>query len=78
MEWTSLKCDVVGDLDKVDRKSQFTRFQLQVRLEVPEGIREAKAQKLLEKAEASCLITNSLKAPSHLETDVRIKAVAAI
>jgi OsmC-like protein len=66
-----------GDLEKVDRKSQFTRFQLRVRLEVPEGTRETKAHKLLEKAEESCLITNSLKAPSQLVAEVFVKAVAA-
>lgn len=77
VEWIALQCDVVGDLEKVERMSQFTRFQLRVRLEVPEGTREAKAHKLLEKAEQSCLITNSLKAPSHLATEVFVKAVAA-
>ena len=77
MEWISLKCDVVGDLEKIERVTQFTRFQLRVSLEVPEGTRETKAHKLLEKAEKSCLITNSLKAPSHLEAEVLVKAVAA-
>ena len=36
-----------------------------------------KIEKLLEKAEKSCLITNSMKAPSHLETEIRVKAIAA-
>ena len=77
MEWISLTCDAVGELDKVERVTQFTGFDLKVRLEVPEGTRESKAQKLLEMAEKSCLITNSLKAPSHLETEILLKAVAA-
>jgi organic hydroperoxide reductase OsmC/OhrA len=77
MEWMSLCCDAVGDLDKVERVTQFTGFQLKVRLEVPEGTRESKAQRLLEMAEKSCLITNSLKAPSHLETEILVKSVAA-
>ena len=77
MEWESLSVDAVGDLDKVGRKVQFVSFQLNVKLIVPEGTREDKAQKLLEKAEKSCLITNSLKAPSHLQTDISIKAIAA-
>ena len=77
MEWVSLSVDAVGDLDKVGRKTQFVKFQLRAKLEVPEGTREEKAQKLLEMAEKSCLITNSLKAPSHLETEILVKAIAA-
>jgi organic hydroperoxide reductase OsmC/OhrA len=77
MEWLSLHCDVVGDLDKIERKSQFVGFQLRVRLEVPEGVREDKARRLLEMAEKGCLITNSMKAPSHLETEVTFRSIAA-
>lgn len=76
MEWLSLTCDVVGDLDKVGRKTQFTAFKLRVTLEVPEGTREDKAQRLLEKAEKSCLITNSLKAGSHLHAKILTREMA--
>ena len=66
-----------GSLDKIDRSTQFVRFHLRARLDVPEGTPEEKARKLLRKAERSCLITNSLKAPSHLETEITVKAIAA-
>ena len=75
-EWLSLTCDAVGDLDKVGRKSQFTGFKLRVTLEVPEGTREDKAQRLLEKADKSCLVTNSLKAGSHLHTTILTREMA--
>ncbi len=71
-EWLSLKCDAVGNLDKIDRVTQFTGFKLTAVLEIPAGMREEKAQRLLEKAEHSCLITNSLKAGSQLETEIRM------
>ena len=77
MDWISLQCDVVGDLDKVEKVTQFTRFHVRARLEVPEGIREGKPDRLLEMAERSCLITNSLKAPSELETEVVIRSAPA-
>lgn len=77
MDWISLQCDVVGDLDKVEKVTQFTRFQVRARLEVPEGIREGKPERLLEMAERSCLITNSLKAPSELEAEVVIRSAPA-
>jgi organic hydroperoxide reductase OsmC/OhrA len=73
MEWHSLQCEVVGELDKVERVTRFTRFHVRARLEVPTGIREDRPQRLLEKAERSCLITNSLKAPTHLDTEIVVK-----
>ena len=77
MEWISLSCDAVGDLDKVGKATQFTSFRLKVRLEVPEGIREGKAEGLLEKAEKHCLITNSMKAESTLDYEVIVRELAA-
>jgi len=77
MDWISLRCEAVGDLEKVDRVTQFTAFHLKAVLEVPEGIREGKAERLLDKAEHSCLITNSLKAESDLEAEVRVVDVPA-
>jgi organic hydroperoxide reductase OsmC/OhrA len=48
-----------------------------VRLQVPAGTDEAKARRLLEKAEQSCLISNSLKAPVHLQAEVHMERTAA-
>ena len=70
-EWLSLSCDVVGILDKIDRVTQFTSFELRVELSVPAGTAEEKARRLLEKAEKHCLITNSMKAESHLSAEVQ-------
>ena len=77
MEWLSLSCDAVGDLDKVDKVTQFTGFRLKVRLEVPAGLREGKAERLLEKAEKHCLITNSMKAGSTLDYEVIVRDSAS-
>ena len=40
------------------------------RLEVPEGTDEAKVRRVLEKAEQSCLISNSLNTKVHLEAEI--------
>ena len=77
MDWISLSCDVIGDLDRIEKVTQFTGFRLKVRLEVPEGIREGKAERLLEMAEQSCLITNSMKAESTLDYEVIVRELAA-
>ena len=72
LEWNTLQCDVDGILDRVNKVTQFTGFDLRVVLEVPEGTDEAKAMRLLERAEKVCLITNSMIAESQLEARVQI------
>ena len=72
LEWTSIRCDVVAVLDKVDKVTQFTEFHQTVVLEVPAGTDEAKAMRLLEKAEHVCLVTNSLTGKAHLDATVKV------
>jgi len=72
LDWLSLSCDTNGTLDRVERKNQFTEFQLKVVLTCPAGTDEQKAMRLLEKAEEICLITNSLRSEAHLTAEVRI------
>jgi organic hydroperoxide reductase OsmC/OhrA len=71
-EWVSIRCDVVAVLDRVDKVTQFTEFHQTVVLEVPPGSDEAKALRLLEKAERSCLVTNSLIGTTRLDATVRL------
>jgi len=70
LEWLALSCSVDGILDRPEKDSLFTEFRLNVELQVPAGTDEAKAQRLLEKAEKGCLITNSLK--SDISLDARV------
>ncbi len=70
LPWSSLRCDVEGTLDRVERVPQFTGFLVRASLQVPTGTNEEQALRLLERAEQSCLITNSLKGPARLEAKV--------
>ena len=72
LEWTSLECSATGTLDKVDRTTCFTAFTINATLQVPEGTDTEKAHKLLEKSEASCLVTNSLKSTVTLNAEVTV------
>ena len=72
LEWVSLRCEVEGTLDRVERVTQFTGFDVRASLRVPPGANPERARGLLEKAEKICLISNSLKAASHLETSVEV------
>lgn len=71
-EWQDLSCSVNGVLDKVDRQTRFTAFEVTAELVIPAGGNTEKAERLLQKAEDVCLITNSLIADSHLSASVTV------
>jgi organic hydroperoxide reductase OsmC/OhrA len=73
LDWLTLECDVEGELDKIEKLTQFTGFSVKATLTIPSGTSEKKAHTILEKAEKYCLITNSMKAGSHLEAEVVIE-----
>lgn len=70
LEWQRLECRVEGVLDRVERTPQFTRFTTFATLTVPPGTDTAKARELLERAESSCLIANSLRGLRALDAQV--------
>jgi organic hydroperoxide reductase OsmC/OhrA len=70
--WTSLDARTQGTLDRVEGKMRFTRFETHAKLLVPAGSDVERAKKLLEKAEATCPVSNSLSSDRHLTTEVRI------
>ncbi len=70
LEWSKLECRVEGTLERADGTSQFTRYAVIVDLTVAEATDSAKAKALLEKAEHSCLISNSLRGSRTLHVRV--------
>ena len=69
-EWDRLVCEATGTLDRVGRSMQFTHVAIRATLDVPAGADEERARLLLQKAERTCLVSNSLKAESTLEARV--------
>lgn len=70
LPWDALTCEAVGTLDRVDRATQFTAFDIRARLAVPPGTDVDRAHTLLEKAEQVCLVTNSLRSEIRFEGTV--------
>ena len=70
LEWNELEVSAEGTLDKVERNMKFTQMTLRPVLTLPAGGDADKAQRLLQRAEAGCLITNSLDVEVHLEAQV--------
>lgn len=67
LEWIDLKSEVVAVLDRVERQLKFTEVEIRATLRVPAGTDLEKARQVAEKAESTCLITNSLTAECRLE-----------
>ena len=72
LPWQSMTCDVTGTLDRIERAMQFTAFEIRAQLHVPAGVDPDVARRLLEKAEAACLVSRSLKATTHLTAEVAV------
>ncbi len=70
VSWTSITCDVDGTLERIERVTQFTHVAVRVNLCVPAGTDEDQARRVLDKAERSCLIAQSLKAAVALHAEV--------
>lgn len=69
-EWRELSAEVEGLLERIDGNSRFTEIKTHVRLVVPPGTDTARAQRLLEKSEQGCPISNSLSAKKHVDCEI--------
>jgi uncharacterized OsmC-like protein len=78
LTWTSFWCETDGRLDRVDGGLCFTDIDLHVRVSAPAGVREDELRSAIEKAERTCLITNSLKATVRLDAEVVIDEPAGV
>ena len=71
LAFTSYESTAEGKLELVDGKFQFTAITLKPTITLPANADVAKAKELIEKAEANCLIANSMKARVSLEAAIR-------
>jgi organic hydroperoxide reductase OsmC/OhrA len=68
--WLSLESRTEGTLDRVEGKMRFTRFDTHAKLHVAAGADIERGKKLLERAEITCLVANSLSSERHLTSEV--------
>lgn len=76
LPWTSIVCEGVGIVERAEGLTRFTGIDLSCRLEIPNAADTDKATRLLEKAEKSCLVSNSLKFAPKLRAEVALKQAA--
>lgn len=70
LDYLDLDCEAMGQLDRVERNTKFTALSVKATLRVRDDADLEKAEKLLQKAEGNCLITNSMACPVTLECEV--------
>ncbi len=72
LPWVSIECDAEGKLERIEGRMRFTELVVNAVLHVPADTDEQKALRLLEKAEETCLITNSMSAARRLNAVVLV------
>lgn len=68
----------VGTLEKVDGKYMISEIHLHPVLRIANEAELEKAQRILVKSEAACLISNSVKSAVHLHPKVLVGSVTAL
>ncbi|MGK7370827.1 MAG: OsmC family protein [Candidatus Halalkalibacterium sp. M3_1C_030] len=72
LKFEDLDVKAVGKIDKVDGKFMVTEITLEPELVIEEEKYKDKATRILEKAEAACLITRSIKTEINFKPKVTI------
>ena len=70
LEFSSYESEAEGVLEKTDTGFQITEITVRPKIRVEKEEFVQKAQRLIEKAEQHCLISNSMKAAVHLIAEV--------
>lgn len=72
LNYVSFNVDAVGTLEKVDGKFKMSTIELRPVLEIEDASKESKALRIIEKAEAACLISNSITSEIVLKPTVKV------
>ena len=70
LTFTSYHCEAEGRLELVEGKFQVTVITLRPQIALQSGSDAEKAKELIQKAEANCLISNSMKTRITLEPTI--------
>lgn len=70
LEFETFDCDAEGILDKVEGKFLMTEINLRAKLKINDLEKAEKAERVLQKSEAACLISNSIKTKVNLICEI--------
>jgi len=73
LQFRSLSASATGKLEKVEGEGlRFTSVEVTLRIEVGSEADIARAERLAQKAEASCLVSKSMKTPVKVKAEIRV------
>ncbi|NIB42883.1 OsmC family peroxiredoxin [Pseudomaricurvus alkylphenolicus] len=72
LAWVNIECRTRGTLDRVDGLNRFTEILSEVVLTIPDTAQPEKARRLVEKAEQTCFIANSLNGDKRLSCELHV------
>lgn len=72
LEFDSFECNSKGKLEQLDGKFQMTEVTLYPVVTIQDEEQKEKALRVLQKAEANCLISNSVKSKVIMNPEVRV------
>lgn len=78
LEFQSFSCPATGILDKRDGKFTMTEIHLMPRLVITRAEDLEKAERILQKAEKACLISNSVTSRISMETDISFEPALTV
>lgn len=70
LEYEQFDCSAEGVLEKVDGKYLMTEINLIANLKLTDADKNEKAERILQKSETACLISNSIKSKVNLTTNI--------
>ena len=74
LEYHAFSVNAVGTLEKVDGKFVISEIELKPIIEIADETKKAKAERIIEKAEAACLISNSITSKIVLTPKINVVA----
>lgn len=77
LDFVSFKIESKGILEQVDGKFLMTRVELYPVVIIHEEKDRARAERILQKSETACLVSNSVKAKVEMKAIVEVMAIAA-
>ena len=73
LDFTGFSCKSKGVLEKVDGKYLMTEVILQPIVTIKDEKDRERAERILQKSEAACLISNSIKSKVTMEVTVKVE-----
>ncbi len=74
LEFSNFSCNAKGKLEQVEGKFLMTEVLLEPTLVITNEADLAKAERILQKSELACLISNSITAKVHLNPIIKIES----